>query len=103
MLRVNQYIDRNGTIYWLAPSAAKLRHNPGYDGATTGIYKRQPGPAFIYTPILPGPALISALEQIQVFQLPGQETFFVFEAGLPFRTCLVAQVFHKLGRRVTQM
>lgn len=33
---VNQYIDRNGTIYWLAPSAAKLRHNPGYDGVTTG-------------------------------------------------------------------
>lgn len=33
---VNQFIDRNGTIYWLAPGSAKLRHNPGYDGQTAG-------------------------------------------------------------------
>lgn len=33
---VNQYINRDAVIYWLAPRAAKLRHNSGYDGQTTG-------------------------------------------------------------------
>ena len=33
---VNQFIDRNAIIYWLAPRGAKLRHNYGYDGQTTG-------------------------------------------------------------------
>lgn len=33
---VNQYIDRNAVVYWTAPRQAKLRHNSGYDGQTTG-------------------------------------------------------------------
>lgn len=33
---VNRYTDRNGEVYWLAPRQAKLRHNYGYDGVTTG-------------------------------------------------------------------
>ena len=33
---VNQFVDRNAVIYWLAPRSAKLRHNLGYDGQTTG-------------------------------------------------------------------
>jgi len=33
---VNRYTNRNGEVFWLAPRQAKLRHNYGYDGITTG-------------------------------------------------------------------
>lgn len=36
---INQFTDRNGLIYWLAPYNAKLRHNVGFDGQTTGNEK----------------------------------------------------------------
>lgn len=34
---INATNDRNGNVYALAPAAAKLRHNKGFDSVTTGI------------------------------------------------------------------